>query len=75
MLTGVATVSTEHLHTFQQLRADIHKLQLLPQVSLVKFPNAGDERVFFSCAAGYPPVHLFKVKVKFRIFLQDKNNI
>lgn len=69
----MATVRIERLLTFQQLRTDIHKLHLLPQVSLVKLPNAGDEGVLFSCAAGYPPVHLLKVKVKFRIFLNDKS--
>lgn len=62
-----------HLLTFQQLRTDIHKLHLLPQVSLVKLPDAGDEGVFFCCAAGYPPVHLLKVKVKLRIFLNEKS--
>lgn len=59
-------------HTFQQLRTDIHKLHLLPQVSLVQLPNAGDEGVFFGSAAGHPPVYLLEVKVKFRIFLIQK---
>ena len=71
-LTGVATVRRERVHTFQQLRTDIHKLHLLPQVALVQLPNAGDKGVFFSCTAGQPPVHLLKVKVKFRIFLNKK---
>lgn len=69
----VATVETERFHTFQQLRTDIHKLHLLPQVSLVQLPNAGDEGVFFSCTAGHPPVHLLKVEVKFRILLNHKS--
>ncbi len=71
--TGPATVRTEHFHTFQQLRTDIYKLQLLPQVSLVQLPNAGDEGVFFSSAAGHPPVHLLKMEVKFRIFLNHRS--
>lgn len=69
MLTLDASINIDHLHTFQQLRADIHKLHLLPQVSLVKLPNTGDEGVFFSGAAGNPPIHLLKVEVKLRIFL------
>lgn len=71
MLTQDAIINIDQLHTFQQLRADIHKLHLLPQVSLVKLPNTGDEGVFFSSAAGYPPIHLLKVEVKFRIFLYN----
>lgn len=69
MLTQFAIIILDHLHTFQQLRADIHKLHLLPQVSLVKLPNTGDEGVFFSSAACYPPIHLLKVEVKLWIFL------
>lgn len=69
MLTQDAIINRDHLHTFQQLRADIHKLHLLPQVSLVQLPNTGDEGVFFSGAAGYPPIYLLKVEVKLRIFL------
>lgn len=72
MLTQDAIINIDHQHTFQELRADIHKLHLLPQVSLVKLPNAGDEGVFFSSAAGHPPIHLLKVQVKFWIFLYNE---
>lgn len=69
MLTQDAVINIDRPHTFQQLRADIHKLHLLPQVSLVKLPNTGDEGVFLSGAAGDPPIHLLKVEVKLRVFL------
>ena len=65
---------SECLHTFQQLRTDIHKLHLLPQVSLVQLPNAGDEGVFLRDAAGDPPVNLLKVKVEFRILLEGRES-
>lgn len=58
--------------TFQQLRTNIHKLQFLPQVALVEFPDAGDEGILFCSAAGNPAVHLLKVKVKFRVFLTNR---
>lgn len=64
----------ECFHTFQQLRTDIHKLHLLPQITLVQLPNAGNEGVLFSRAAGQPPVYLLEMKVEFGIFLKAKNS-
>lgn len=63
------SLRTKQLHTFKQLRTDIHKLQFLPQITLVQLPNTGNEGVLFSCAASQPPINLLKMKIKFRIFL------
>ena len=67
-LTGVATVRRERVHTFQQLRTDIHKLHLVPQVTLTELPDARDKAVLLSCAAGHPTVDFIKMKIKIWVF-------
>lgn len=47
--------------TFQKLWANIDKINFLAEIALIQFPNAWDERILFSSAAGNPLIDFFKM--------------
>lgn len=47
--------------TFQKLWANIDEIDFLAEIALIQFPNARDECILFSSAAGDPLIDFFKM--------------